>query len=148
MLDEVDLRILSILCKNSKASVREIAKQVGVSIGTVHNKVKRLEKEGYISSYKAEINWEKLGYEITAIIELVISGGKLLEVERKVSEFPNVLSVYDVTGESDVILIAKFKNHEELSSFTKTLLSIPNVDRTNTHIVLTIIKESDCLKLH
>lgn len=145
MIDDVDLRILGILCKNAKISVRDIAKAVGVSIGTVHNKIKKLEKEGYIRSYNANVDWSKLGYNITAIIELVVSGGKLVEIEKKVSEFPNVISVYDVTGESDVIVLAKFRSHEELSAFTKTLLSIQNVDRTNTHIVLTILKEFDCI---
>ncbi|MGC8600305.1 MAG: Lrp/AsnC family transcriptional regulator [Nitrososphaeria archaeon] len=145
MIDDVDLKILGILCKNAKTPVRDIAKAVGVSIGTVHNKIKKLEKEGYIKSYTANVDWNKLDYNITAIIELVVSGGKLVEIEKRVSEFTNVVAVYDVTGESDVIIVAKFRSHEELSSFTKTLLSIQNVDRTNTHIVLTIIKESECL---
>jgi DNA-binding Lrp family transcriptional regulator len=145
MIDDTDVKILGILCRNAKTPVRDIAKAVGVSIGTVHNKIKRLEKEGYIRSYTANVDWNKLGYSITAIIEVVVSGGKLVEIEKKVSEFSNVLSVYDVTGESDVIILAKFKSHEELSAFTKSLLSIQNVDRTNTHIVLTIIKESKCL---
>ncbi|MDP8022921.1 MAG: Lrp/AsnC family transcriptional regulator [Nitrososphaeria archaeon] len=145
MIDDVDLKILGMLCRNAKTPVRDIAKAVGVSIGTVHNKIKKLEKEGYIRSYTANVDWNKLGYSITAVIELVVSGGKLLEIEKKVSEFSNVVSVYDVTGESDVIILAKFRSHEELSTFTKTLLSIQNVDRTNTHIVLTILKESECL---
>ncbi len=145
MIDDVDLKILGMLCRNAKTPVRDIAKAVGVSIGTVHNKIKKLEKEGYIRSYTADVDWNKLGYSITAVIELVVSGGKLLEIEKKVSEFSNVVSVYDVTGESDVIILAKFRSHEELSTFTKTLLSIQNVDRTNTHIVLTILKESECL---
>ncbi|MFP3130302.1 MAG: Lrp/AsnC family transcriptional regulator [Nitrososphaeria archaeon] len=145
MIDDVDIKILGMLCRNAKTPVRDIAKTVGVSIGTVHNKIKRLEKEGYIRSYTANVNWNKLGYSITAVIELVVSGGKLVEIEKKVSEFSNVLSVYDVTGESDVIILAKFRSHEELSAFTKSLLSIQNVDRTNTHIALTIIKESECL---
>jgi len=145
MIDDVDIKILGMLCRNAKTPVRDIAKSVGVSIGTVHNKIKRLEKEGYIRSYTANVNWNKLGYSITAVIELVVSGGKLVEIEKKVSEFSNVLSVYDVTGESDVIILAKFRSHEELSAFTKSLLSIQNVDRTNTHIALTIIKESECL---
>ncbi|MFP3214204.1 MAG: Lrp/AsnC family transcriptional regulator [Nitrososphaeria archaeon] len=145
MIDDTDVKILGMLCRNAKTPVRDIAKAVGVSIGTVHNKIKRLEKEGYIRSYTANVDWNKLGYSITAIIEVVVSGGKLVEIEKKVSEFSNVLSVYDVTGESDVIILAKFKSHEELSAFTKSLLSIQNVDRTNTHIVLTIIKESKCL---
>jgi DNA-binding Lrp family transcriptional regulator len=145
MIDDTDVKILGMLCRNAKTPVRDIAKAVGVSIGTVHNKIKRLEKEGYIRSYTVNVDWNKLGYSITAIIEVVVSGGKLVEIEKKVSEFSNVLSVYDVTGESDVIILARFKSHEELSAFTKSLLSIQNVDRTNTHIVLTIIKESKCL---
>jgi DNA-binding Lrp family transcriptional regulator len=145
MIDDTDVKILGMLCRNAKTPVRDIAKAVGVSIGTGHNKIKRIEKEGYIRSYTANVDWNKLGYSITAIIEVVVSGGKLVEIEKKVSEFSNVLSVYDVTGESDVIILARFKSHEELSAFTKSLLSIQNVDRTNTHIVLTIIKESKCL---
>ncbi|MGB9134428.1 MAG: Lrp/AsnC ligand binding domain-containing protein, partial [Candidatus Bathyarchaeia archaeon] len=53
----------------------------------------------------------------------------------------NVCCVYDVTGETDAFVIAKFHNREELSIFAKQLLSLPLVDRTNTHVVLTTVKE-------
>ena len=67
--------------------------------------------------------------------------GKLLELEREVAKLPQVLAVYDVTGLTDAMVIAKFKSREELGKFTKTLLAMPFIERTNTHIVLTTVKE-------
>ena len=62
-------------------------------------------------------------------------------MERAISNLPNTCAVYDVTGLTDAIVIAKFHNREELSRFTKLLLGMPFVDRTNTRVVLTTIKE-------
>ncbi|MEM3589695.1 MAG: Lrp/AsnC ligand binding domain-containing protein, partial [Candidatus Bathyarchaeia archaeon] len=61
--------------------------------------------------------------------------------EREVAKLPNACAVYDVTGDVDAIVIAKFKKREELSKFTKGLLALPFVERTNTHVILTTIKE-------
>ncbi len=87
------------------------------------------------------VDFEKLGYELTAITEILVSKGKLLEMEREIAKLPGVCAVYDVTGEIDGIIVAKFKNREDLSRFTKGLLSMPFVDRANTHVVLTTVKE-------
>ena len=84
---------------------------------------------------------EKLGYELTVIIEMTISKGRLSEIAKKIAKVPNVCCVYNVTGLTDAMVIAKFKKREELSGFTKHLLSLPYVERTNTHVVLTSIKE-------
>jgi DNA-binding Lrp family transcriptional regulator len=73
--------------------------------------------------------------------EITVSKGRLLEMESEIARFPNVCCVYDVTGELDAIIVAKFKNREELSKYTKRLLALPYVERTNTHVVLTTIKE-------
>ena len=62
-------------------------------------------------------------------------------MESEIARLPNVCCVYDVTGLTDAVIIAKFKTREELSKFTKRLLSIPYVERTNTHVVLTTVKE-------
>ncbi|RLI05295.1 AsnC family transcriptional regulator [Candidatus Bathyarchaeota archaeon] len=140
-MDEIDQKILEELLKNSRQSFREISKKVGVAVGTVLTRIKSMEKEGIIEGYTVILNHEKLGYELTAIIELTVSKGRLLEVDREVAKRPNVCAVYDTTGLTDAIIIAKFKTREELSKFTKTLLAIPHVERTNTHLVLTTIKE-------
>jgi len=140
-LDETDVKILKALTLDARLSSRQIAKQCGVSIGTVLSRIKRMENEGIIRGYSALLDHEKLGYELTVISEITVSKGRLLEVENEIARLPNVCCVYDVTGLIDAVIIAKFKNREELGKFTKRLLAIPFVERTNTHVVLTSIKE-------
>ncbi len=141
MLDPLDRKILEELTKDGRQSMRELANKLKVSVGTVTKHVKKLEKTGIITGYAAVVNHEKLGYDLTAIIELSISKGRLLEVERLVSAKKNVCAVYDVTGTSDAIVIAKFKNRKELSDFVKNLLSHEYVESTITHVVLNTVKE-------
>ena len=140
-LDETDVKILKALTFDARLSSRQIAKQCGVSIGTVLSRIKRMENEGIIQGYSALLDHEKLGYELTVVSEITVSKGRLLEVENEIALLPNVCCVYDVTGLIDAIIVAKFKNREELGKFTKRLLAIPFVERTNTHVVLTTIKE-------
>jgi len=140
-LDETDVEILKALTLDARLSSRQIAKQCGVSIGTVLSRIKRMENEGIIQGYYALLDHEKLGYELTVVSEITVSKGRLLEVENEIARLPNVCCVYDVTGLTDAVIIAKFKKREELGKFTKRLLAIPFVERTNTHVVLTSIKE-------
>ena len=140
-LDETDVEILKALTLDARLSSRQIAKQCGVSIGTVLSRIKRMENEGIIRGYSALLDHEKLGYELTVVSEITVSKGRLLEVENEIARLPNVCCVYDVTGLIDAIIVAKFKNREELGKFTKRLLTIPYVERTNTHVVLTSIKD-------
>jgi len=122
-------------------SYREIAKKARISVGTVLNRIRRMEKAGVILGYSARVDPEKVGYELTGIAEITVSKGKLIEMEEMISKLPNTCAVYDVTGLTDAIVIAKFHNREELSKFTKTLLSMPFINRSNTQVVLTTIEE-------
>ncbi len=140
-LDDKSSEILKHLLRNSRLSYRELAKKTGFSIGTVLNRIKELKKREIIKEYSVILDHEKLGYELTVITEITVSKGKLLQVEREVSKAPNVCAVYDVTGASDAVIVAKFRSRDELSKFTKSVLSIPYIERTNTHVVLTTVKE-------
>jgi DNA-binding Lrp family transcriptional regulator len=140
-LDETDVKILRALTADARLSSRQIAKQCGVSIGTALSRIRKMEAEGIIKGYSTLLDQEKLGYELTVVTEITVSKGRLLEMENEIARLPNVCCVYDLTGLADAAIIAKFKNREELSKFTKHLLSLPYVERTNTHVVLTTIKE-------
>lgn len=140
-LDELDLKILSELLRDGRASLRKIAERVGASVSTVAARVEALERRGVIKGYTAIVEPASLGYEITAIIHVRIRSGKLLEVQRLVARHPNVFGVYDVTGEADSIILARFRDRRELSRFIKELLSHEYVERTITHVVLDVIKE-------
>ena len=140
-IDDVDRSILNELLRDSRRSYRSIARRVGVSVGTVLTRIRRLEKSGVIKGYSAVLDHEKLGYQLTVLAEITVSKGKLLEMEEAISRLPNTCAVYDVTGLTDAVVLAKFRSREELSKFTKNLLSMPFIDRSNTHVVLTTVKE-------
>jgi len=140
-IDDVDRKILNELMRDSRKSYRAIARRAGVAVGTALNRIRRLEKNGVIKGYTALLDHEKLGYQLTVLAEITVSKGKLLEMEAAISKLPNTTAVYDVTGMTDALVIAKFHSREELSKFTKSLLSMPFIDRTNTHVVLTTVKE-------
>jgi DNA-binding Lrp family transcriptional regulator len=141
-LNETDKKILKSLLEDARFSSRQIAKNVGVSVGTVLSRIKKMEEIGIIKGYSAILDHEKLGYELTVVTEITVSKGRLVEMENEIAKNPNVCGVYDVTGLTDAVIIAKFKSREELGKFTKILLALPYVERTNTHVVLTTVKEN------
>jgi DNA-binding Lrp family transcriptional regulator len=141
-LNETDKKILKSLLEDARFSSRQIAKNVGVSVGTVLSRIKKMEDVGIIKGYSAILDHEKLGYELTVVTEITVSKGRLVEMENEIAKNPNVCGVYDVTGLTDAVIIAKFKSREELGKFTKNLLALPYIERTNTHVVLTTVKEN------
>ncbi|MGQ9460954.1 MAG: Lrp/AsnC family transcriptional regulator [Candidatus Bathyarchaeaceae archaeon] len=140
-LDETDVKILRMLLSDARLSSRQIARKTGVSVGTVLSRMKKMEQEGIIKEYSVVVDHEKLGYELTVVIEITVSKGRLFEMAKEIAKVSKVCCVYNVTGLTDAMVIAKFKNREELSNFTKYLLALPYVERTNTHVVLTTLKE-------
>ncbi len=141
LLDKTDIKILKNLLVDARLSSRQMALKLGMSTVTILTRIKKMEKEKIVKGYTAIIDHEKLGYDLTAIIEIFTKKGKMVEIENELSSLENVCAVYDVTGESDTVVVAKFKNREELSKFVKTLSSKPNVDKTVTNIVLSTVKE-------
>jgi DNA-binding Lrp family transcriptional regulator len=140
-LDETDLKILREYNLDSRQSYHKISEKLGVSVGTVRARTQKLESSGVIKSYTVMLDYEKLGYSLTAITEVTVSKGKLIETEAEIAKWPEVCAVYDITGLTDVLVIAKFRGRDELSAFTKKVLGLPNVERTNTHLVLNSTKE-------
>jgi len=141
-LTETDNKILKNLLDDARFSSRQIAKNVGVSVGTVLSRIKKMEDCGLIKGYSAVLDHEKLGYQLTVVTEITVARGRLTEMENEIAKIPNVCGVYDVTGLTDAIIIAKFKNRESLGKFTKQLLALPYVERTNTHVALATVKEN------
>lgn len=140
-IDEIDFKIIRLLQENSRISFNEIAKKVGVSVGTAYNRVKNLEEKGILKGYTVLVDPAKVGYGITAIILIQAEGAHLVKVEKEIAELDNVVSVYDITGEFDIAVIARFKDSYGLNAFVKKVLSIPYVKRTVTNVVLNVVKE-------
>lgn len=140
-MDETDKKILKNLLVDARLSARQLSLKLGMSTVTVLSRIKKLEKEKIIRGYTARLDHEQLGFNLTAIIEIVAKKDKLIEVEEQISSIENVCAVYDVTGSTDTLIIAKFKGRKDLSDFVKNLSSIANVENTITHVVLNTVKE-------
>lgn len=141
LVDELEKKVIRALNQNSRKSFREIAKEIGTSAPVVISKIKRLEEAGAIKGYIPILDPEYFGYPLMAVVALRISHGKLIEAQERIAEDPRVISIYDVTGDWDSIVIARFKSREDLNSFIKKILAQKYVDRTVTHIVLNVVKE-------
>jgi len=140
-LDKTDERILKNLMVDARLSARQLALKLGISTVTVLSRIKKLEREKIIKGYTALIDHEKLGYNLTAIIEIIAKKDKIIDMEMEISKIENVCGVYDITGNTDTLVIAKFKSRNELSDFVKGLATIPNIENTITHVVLNTTKE-------
>jgi DNA-binding Lrp family transcriptional regulator len=141
-IDKYDEKIINELIENAKMPLRKLAAQLNISFVTVMNRIKRMEKEGIIQKYTSRIDYEKLGYGVHVLIEIKISKGKLLELEKKIAKSPHVYAVYDTTGEFDATVFAKFRSTRSMDDFLKKVQKYDFVERTNTKLVLNTIKES------
>ena len=145
MVDEISKKVLEEYIQDSRQSFREVARKIGISSGTVASRIKDMEEMGVIKKYTTQLNYEKIGFELTAVTEIIVSEGMMMEVGTEISKIRNTVGVYNVTGDSDILIIAKFKSRQDLSDFTKTILKMPHVVRTKTHVVLNTLKEENNL---
>ncbi|MEM3816478.1 MAG: Lrp/AsnC family transcriptional regulator [Candidatus Bathyarchaeia archaeon] len=146
-LDELDLQIIELLQEDSRISFNKIASKLGISVGTAYNRVRSLEERGILRGYTVIVDPAKIGYGTIAIILIQAEGAHLVDVENEVAKMDNVVAVYDVTGDFDIAVIARFKDRFGLNAFVKKLLSMPYVKRTVTNVVLNVVKEDFRVKI-
>jgi len=140
-LSELEKKILISLTQNGRKSFRQIAKEVGTSSTAIYNNVKKLEKSDIIKGYIPIIDLEYLGFNIISIIRLRIYHKDEYTILDKLSKYPEVSSIYSITGEWDQIIICYFKTLEDLDYFLKKKLGLPEIQRIVTHIVLKVFKD-------
>jgi Lrp/AsnC family transcriptional regulator for asnA, asnC and gidA len=141
-LSDLDIRILRELQGNARISKKVLSERLNVSPVTVSTHIDKLVKSGVIEKFATILNPDVFGYTIEALIEVSVQGGHIVDVEQELAKYPNVYAVFDVTGDTDVVILARFRTREELSGFVKSMLSNPNVLRTNTRLILMDIKRS------
>ncbi len=145
-IDDLDIKIIKLLQEDSRLSYNKIAEKLGISVGTAYNRIKNLEERGIIKDYTIIVDPDKVGYGLTALILVQAEGKHLTEVESEIAKIDNVTSVYDITGEFDIAVIARFKDRDGLNKFIKSLVSLPYVKRTVTNVVLNVVKEDSRIK--
>ncbi len=140
--------ILKLLNKNARYSADDIATMLNISTDEVNDSIKQLEKDGLIRGYKAVIDWEKLDSTyVSAIIEINVVpkvGLGFEEVAEKIMKYPEVESVYLMSGVYDLNVVVKGKTLHDIARFVaKELATIDSVTSTTTHFVMRRYKEMD-----
>jgi Lrp/AsnC family transcriptional regulator for asnA, asnC and gidA len=141
LVDETDKKIIQVLCEDALCSLMKISRLIGVSLGAVSNRVKKLEERGVIKGYSVLLDHEKIGWELNVVIGLRIQKGRLIEIQEKIAKDNRIYGAYDVTGDFDSMILARATNREDLDNLSKNVLSIEGVERSVTHLVLNTVKE-------
>ncbi len=146
-LDEIDEEIIKILQENAKTSYRVIQDKLNISIGTIHNRISKLEENKIIEGYTLKLNNEKLGYKLTFLIRINIDGKHTPEILDEISSKPEVCSVFHTTGEQSAALICRFKEAQDVHNFIRELNEKEYINKTNSNMVLKEYKNSSIIIL-
>ena len=147
ILDEIDVEIIKILQENAKTSYRVIQDKLNISIGTIHNRISKLEKNEIIEGYTLKLNNEKLGFKLTFLIRINIDGKHTQEILDEISLKPEVCSVFHTTGEQSAALICRFKEAQDVHNFIRELNEKEFITKTNSNMVLKEYKNSSIIIL-
>jgi DNA-binding Lrp family transcriptional regulator len=136
-LDTKDIAIIAELKKNSRASVRDIAKTTKLRPSTVHNRIQQLKKSGTIEKFTIKLNNSAVGENF--IVFMAIKAGKDLPTQAFRSR--HVKEAFGITGDYDLLLKLKFRDIEEFNSFIIKFRKDNQLTTTQTSVVTALIKE-------
>ncbi|WP_220433420.1 Lrp/AsnC family transcriptional regulator [Zemynaea arenosa] len=143
-LDRTDLKILDELQANARLSSAELAERVSLSTSPCWRRVKRLEEEGVIRAYRAQLDPAKLGYQVTAFIHISLDKKDtrhLQAFERAVQAIPQVLSCHRISGRYDYQLMALAEDLQAYGVFAETFINaLPSVKEVYTSFVMREVK--------
>lgn len=145
-MEKLDRSILKLLYRNAKLNAQEVATMLGEDPVLVQTKIKEMEQQGYIRGYKAVVDWDKTDSTyVSAIIQLKVTpkaGLGFEEIAEKVMKYPEVETVYLMSGVYDLHVVVKGKTFQQVAMFVaKELSTIEAVNSTATHFVLRRYKE-------
>ena len=143
-MDKKDEKILELLRENSKLTTHQISKKTLIPITTVHNRIKKLEKEGIIKKYTLELDNKKLGKTIAAYVHITVDYRLLKELKmsqqelaKKIKQVESVEEAAMVTGGTDIVIKVRAGDIDELDEFvTKKLRNIGGIEKTQTMVIL------------
>lgn len=131
-IDEIDLKILDELKRNSRLSMSELGRRINLSSPSVTERVRQMESFGVIMKYTLEIDYSKLGYPVQCIIEATVKNGDYKSFQRFIEGLPNVDFCYRVSGDICYILKLQFENFIKAEEFINMVSPLAT---TVTHFI-------------
>ncbi|GAC34156.1 winged helix-turn-helix transcriptional regulator [Paraglaciecola polaris] len=150
-LDRTDLKILDILQRECRISNVELANQIHLSPTPCLERVRRLEKNGYIEKYVAHLNPKKLKANLTAYVQLSLASTSteaVKEFNQQISEIDEIVECAMVAGQFDYLIKIRTENMDEYCKFLgSTLAAIKGVTQTHTYVVMEEVKSTHLIQL-
>ena len=143
----LDGQLINALLNNGRESYRSLAEELNVSVTTVSNHLTDLEAAGVVEGFTPTVDYDKLGYDVTAILQLKVRGEALPTVTESLRGEKQMMSVYEVTGDYDVIAVGKFNDTDDMNDQIKAVLSNADINESNTSVVLNIVAENRSFEL-
>ena len=141
--ENLDAKLINALLGNGRASLRSLGEQLDVSVTTISNHLRDLEAEGVVNGYTPVVDYGNLGYDVTAVINLKVEGSAIPTVADRLREQKQMVSVYEVTGDYDIVAIGKFQNTDGMNDQIKELLTDVDIRESNTSVVLNAVCENE-----
>jgi len=135
-LDDIDIRLLTLMRTRPKTPVAELARLANVARGTAQSRIDRMEAAKVIRGYGPDIDPRDVGYGVLAFVTLQIAQGQDTSIVRHLESVPEVLEVYAVTGPGDLLCRLVARSNEELHEILQRMLVAPGITRTETHLAL------------
>lgn len=137
-MDRIDKKLVTLLQDNARLPLKNLAEKVFLSSPAVSARIERLEEEGIILKYEAKVDYKKLGYNITAFINVEVAPVRKQDFYEFINKCPSVIECNCVTGVYSMLLKVVFKSTEDLDIFIGQLQQF---GRTSTQIVFSTLVE-------
>lgn len=132
-MDDIDRRLLALLRANGRASFTSLANEVGTSEGTIRARMKRLVSDGTITQFTIRT----AGSQVKALIEVVVERNtQTSDVSAAIRTWDGVESVWEVTGEQDLVIVADCPDTARLNQLIDDIRGIPGTDATRSRLIL------------
>lgn len=146
-LDKIDTKILSLLQQNSNRTTKSIAAELGMTTTPIFERIKKLEKQGYIKKYVAVLNNKKIGLKQTVFIGITLQGHTRSYLEKfvkQINSFPEVIECHRVSGNFDYLLKLVVEDIEAYETFIISKLTLlPYLGNVQSLITLSTGKETN-----
>ncbi len=141
-MDRYDTKILQLLADNSRITGADIARKINLSLPAVTERLRKLDRSGYIDKYTIQVNRKQLDLHLLAFIQVWIDHSKGAAVKENIIAISEVLECHHIAGEYDLLLKVLVKDTAALEELlVKKIKAIKAITRTSTTIILSTYKE-------
>lgn len=138
MLNELDRRLLTLLCENARMSTSELARKLGLARSTIQGRIQKLEQEGVIKGYTVEYDDEYKKRLLSAQVLIKVTPKHSVKTNLDLKNIPQITALYAISGDYDMIAMVNTHSTEELSRTLDQIGHLPGVERTNSSLILEV----------